>query len=114
MRPDDPRVLAIASAIAGLVDALAVERTGGSADELVPFPFGFERRSARALIRTGRLATSKIGRRTFARQSALVALVGDTPVPASRVASVKPDPTAAARLAYSGRHLDAVGGTSRR
>jgi hypothetical protein len=99
MRPDDRRVLAVAAAFVGLLDALTAQRRAADdADALMPFPFGLEHRAARSLMREGRLATTKIGRRIFTRRSAVLALVGDTPQAAPRM--VGADPAAAARAAY--------------
>jgi hypothetical protein len=98
MRADDPRVLAVAAAIVVLVDALASASPTGTDDELVPFPFGLERRAARALVRAGRLPSVRIGRRLFTRRSALLALVApSTSTPASAVDSA----SEAARAAYA-------------
>jgi hypothetical protein len=36
MRPDDPRVIGVAAALVGLVDALATEQCSGDAGELLP------------------------------------------------------------------------------
>ena len=44
-------------------------------DELLAFPFGLEPRAARALVRAGTLPAAKIGRRTYARRSDVLALV---------------------------------------
>jgi hypothetical protein len=108
----DPRILALAAALAGIIDALAIERRADVGDDLVPFPFGFERRAARALIREGRLATTRIGRRIFTRRSAVLALVGDSANPVPAPAPVVTDPVAAARAAYAAP-LRAVGGRTR-
>ena len=44
-------------------------------DELVVFPFGLEPRAARTLVRKGTLTAAKIGRRLYAKRSAILALV---------------------------------------
>ena len=44
-------------------------------DELLAFPFGLEPHAARALVRAGTLPAAKIGRRTYARRSDVLALV---------------------------------------
>lgn len=44
-------------------------------DELVAFPFGLEGKAAKALVRNGTLPTARIGRRTYARRSDVLALV---------------------------------------
>jgi hypothetical protein len=44
-------------------------------DDLVPFPFGIEASAARKLVREGLLVAAKIGRRTYAKRSAVLALV---------------------------------------
>lgn len=44
-------------------------------DELVAFPFGLEASAARKLVRDGILIAAKIGRRTYAKRSAILALV---------------------------------------
>jgi hypothetical protein len=112
VRSNDPRVLAVATALASLFEALRSDRSGETPDELVPFPFGFERRAARALVRGGGLATTKIGRRIYARRSALIALVGDAAKPVRDMPTAANDPAAAAREAYASP-LRAVGGRSR-
>ena len=101
MRPNDSRVLAVAAALVGLVDALSTERRGDHPDELVAFPFGFERRAASALVRQGKLATKKIGRRSYARRSDVLALVEVPAKAAPDVAKTTSDATAAARAAYA-------------
>jgi hypothetical protein len=111
MRRDDARVLAVAAAIVGLVDALAGERATGAGDELVPFPFGLERRAARALVHSERLPVVRLGRRIFTRRSALVALVEASPPARSPAVA---DPAVAARAAYiRGAGLRIVRGTRR-
>jgi hypothetical protein len=103
MRPDDPRVLAVAAAIVGLVDALAPERgTGPGGDELLAYPFGLERRAAGALVRQGALTTRKIGRKLYARRSDVVALVAASPAPATApTAAPANDAASAARSRYA-------------
>jgi hypothetical protein len=108
MRPDDPRVLAVAAALVGLLNALRGERQTEQADELVAYPFGLERRAARELVRSGRIPTVRLGRRTYGRRSALLALVGAPPAKAP--APSASDPTGAAREAY-GRPLRVVRGS---
>src|SRR5262249_49800012 len=44
-------------------------------DALIAFPFGLERAAARDLVRGGKLAAAKIGRRTYARRTDVLALV---------------------------------------
>lgn len=44
-------------------------------DELLPFPFGIEARTAKQLVRSGKLTAAKLGRRLYARRSDLLALV---------------------------------------
>jgi hypothetical protein len=70
-------------------------------DELVAFPFGFERRAASALVRAGALPTKKIGRRLYARRSDLLALVEDVAKVTRAVAPTASDSVAAARAAYA-------------
>jgi hypothetical protein len=101
VRRDDPRIFAVVAAVVGLVDALATERRGDVADELVPFPFGFERRAASTLVRQGKLASTKIGRRTYARRSDVLALVSDTAMPAADAPPLATDAATAARAAYA-------------
>jgi hypothetical protein len=112
MRPNDPRVLAVAAALVGLVDALLAERRAEVADELVPLAdAGIERRALRRLQRDGRLPVERIGRRLYTRRSALLALVITTPakeVPPN--AAPVADVAQAAREAYAGRPLRIVGG----
>lgn len=48
-------------------------------DALVAFPFGLEKGAARDLVRNGELPTRKIGRKVYARASAVVGLVPETP-----------------------------------
>jgi hypothetical protein len=108
MRPDDPRVRAVAAALVGLVDALSIERDAGpGVDELLAFPFGLERRAASALVRRGTIATVRLGRRLYARRSDLLALVQLTPEPTEPPAVV--GAAEAARAAYA-RPLRVVGG----
>jgi len=45
-------------------------------DELVAFPFGLERAAAARAIRDGHLPAARIGRRVYARNSDVLALVG--------------------------------------
>ncbi len=61
-------------------------------DELLTFPFGLERAAARDVVRSGKLPAAKIGRRTYARRSDVLALV-------ERAAPAKPE--AAAEDAYA-------------
>src|ERR1700722_179041 len=102
MRPDDPRVLAVAAAIVGLVDALASERCERVGDDLVPLAdAGIERRALRRLIREGRVRATRIGRRVYVARADLGALL-TTRVPLAPAASSdKSDPAEAARAAYS-------------
>lgn len=44
-----------------------------AADEAIQFPFGLETNAARELVRTGRIGTAKIGRKRYARRSAVLA-----------------------------------------
>ncbi len=101
MRPDDPRVLAVAAAIVGLFDAIAAKRRGDVADDLVPLAdAGIERRALRRLIREGRVRATRIGRRVYVARADLGALLtnGSPVVPAANASS---DPAEAARAAYS-------------
>jgi hypothetical protein len=75
VRPDDPRVVALAAAIVDLVDALAKGSTERG-DELVALTScGVERRALRRLVRDGRLEVVRIGRRQYTTRRALAALV---------------------------------------
>jgi excisionase family DNA binding protein len=100
MTPHDPRVLAVAAAIVGLVDALAAKRGAGRAgDDLVPMAdAGIERRALRRLIREGRVRATRIGRRTYVSRADLGALLAASPV--ASAARTAPDPAEAARAAY--------------
>ena len=113
MTPHDPRVLAVASAIVGLVDALAAERSAGKAsDDLVPMAdAGIERRALRRLIREGRVRATRIGRRTYVSRADLGALL-TTRAPLAPAAGAKSDPADAARAAY-GTSLRVVPGAGR-
>jgi hypothetical protein len=110
MRRDDPRVLGLAAALVELLGALGMEQQHEPPDELVPFPFGFERRAAQALVREGRLATTKIGRRTYARRSAVLALVGNPVEQTTGPGHGANDPAAAAREAYPSQRLRVLRG----
>jgi hypothetical protein len=111
--PDDEKALAVGRALLALLAATGLLETGKSepGDELVAFPFGLERRAARSLVRTRRLAVERIGRRLYTRRSALVALVEASPHAPSPVVA---DPAEAARAAYASKSLRIVrGGTGR-
>jgi len=55
------------------------------ADDLVSFPFGLEENAARGLIKSGELPARKIGRRWYAKRSAVLALIDNAPpVPPAR------------------------------
>jgi hypothetical protein len=96
----------VRAAIAKIADGLrelaeADGRAVDAADELVAFPFGFERRAASTLVRRGKLATTKVGRRIYARRSDVLALVSDTAIPASDAPPLATDAATAARAAYA-------------
>jgi len=88
----DPRVIALASAIVALVDALAQNMTGTPLDELVPLTREalaarkLEYRPVLRLADAGVLRTVKIGRRRYARASWLAALTERLPAVAMRKA----------------------------
>lgn len=52
-------------------------------DELLPFPFGIEARTAKQLVQSGKLAAAKLGRRLYARRSDVLALVDRLATPAT-------------------------------
>ena len=66
--------------------------TTGASDELRAFPFGLEARAATALVRSGMLKAARIGRRLYARQSDVLALVDKLapPAPIARAAAENP------------------------
>jgi hypothetical protein len=104
MRPDDPRVLAIAGAIVALVDAATAERAGavGASDELVPLnSCGVERRTLRRLTKEGRLEVVRLGRKLYTTRRALAELVTDRGRSSAREKPTAGDPRAAARAAYA-------------
>ena len=72
IRPPSTPGETIARVIADAITALAPQ---APPDELLSFPFGLEPRAARALVRNGTLTAAKIGRRTYARRSDVLALV---------------------------------------
>jgi hypothetical protein len=101
MLPSDRRILAVAAALVGLLDALAIERKGHAGDELVPLAScGVERRALRRLAREGRLEVVRIGRRQYTTRRALAGLVTLGPVGAE-AGEQATDPAAAARKAYA-------------
>jgi excisionase family DNA binding protein len=100
MKPNDPRILAVASAIVGLFDALANERSSDASNGIVSLAdAGIERRALRRLIREGRVRATRIGRRVYVSRADLAALLALTltQVPA---ASTAVNPQDAARAAY--------------
>lgn len=115
MLPSDTRVLALAAALVGLIDALAGARRADAGDDLVALAgCGIERRALRRLQREGRLPVERIGRKLYTRRSALVALVQTEPTEApSRASTHAVDPEQAAREAYAGRSLRVVRGSGR-
>jgi len=107
MAPHDPRVLRAEAhrlqARAHELHAqaeLAEAGHGNARDALMAYPFGFEKRAASALVRGGRLHTVKIGRRVYAKQSEILALV--TTATETPVSAGAPDAAEAARAAYAG------------
>lgn len=64
----------LARALANLLGA-----TTTAPDELVCFPFGLEVSSARALVASGELPARKLGRKYYAKRSAVLALVDAAP-----------------------------------
>lgn len=96
MKPDDPRVVAVATAIVSLVEHLSIAPGAGASpphgDALVPIngealaALGLELRPVARLADSGELRTLRIGRRRYTRQSWLVAL-------ADKLASAAPAPT---------------------
>ena len=48
-------------------------------DDLIAFPFGLEVNAARSLIKSGELPARKIGRRWYAKRSAVLALIDNAP-----------------------------------
>jgi hypothetical protein len=59
-----------------MADAIeAVPAPAPEIDRLVPFPFGIEANAARDLMKRGVLVTAKIGRKRWAKHSAVLALV---------------------------------------
>lgn len=54
---------------------VVVHKHYAAPDELVAFPFGLERSTARALMRSGKLPHARLGRRDYARRSDVLALV---------------------------------------
>jgi excisionase family DNA binding protein len=103
MRPDDPRALAFAAALVGLVDALAAERGGQASDSLVAAAdSGLERRALRRLIRDGRVRSTRIGRRVYVSRADLAGLLADAPPSGARsTPAAAPDAASAARAAYA-------------
>lgn len=73
---------------------IIVNVTRAAPDELVAFPFGLEVAAARALVASGELAARKLGRKTYARRSAVLALVDAKP-PKPPPAADEEDPLAA-------------------
>ncbi len=69
-------------------------------DELVPFPFGLERAAASKLVASGELPTRKLGRKTYARRSAVLVLVDAAP---PKPANDEQDPLAALAARTRGR-----------
>ncbi len=69
-------------------------------DELVPHPFGLERAAASKLVASGELRTRKLGRKTYARRSAVLALVDAAP---PKPANDEPDPLEALAARTRGR-----------
>lgn len=54
---------------------IEIAQPSAAPDDVIEFPFGFEKTAARKLVRKGILKTTKIGRRIYARRSAVLALV---------------------------------------
>lgn len=105
MSPNDPRVLAVAVALVGLVDALTAQRASLRSDALVPLgDAGIERRALRRLIRDGRIRSTRIGRRVYVSRADLARLFESAPAPTSARTSVErgaADAARAARAAYA-------------
>jgi hypothetical protein len=106
----DARILAVATALVGLVDALAAGRGTGGADELVALTdSGLDARTRRRLERDGRLPVVRLGRKKFTTRAALAALV-NAPTTAAAVVPTATDATTAARAAYAPGPLRMVRG----
>ena len=66
----------LAAALRAMADALEVLPLAAvDTDRLVPFPFGLEANAAREVMKRGLLVTAKIGRKRWAKHSAVLALV---------------------------------------
>ncbi len=65
-----------------IVLRIEVGQAPAAPDELVAFPWGLEEKAAKSLIRTGRLPSVRLGRKTYCRRSDLVALVSKPAVAA--------------------------------
>ena len=84
---------ALASALRALADVLEAQasNTSATADELVDVrACGLERRAVDKLIAAGELRAVRIGRRLYAKKSALVALVDVLP-PVTKIERARPD-----------------------
>jgi hypothetical protein len=90
MKPDDPRVAAVAAAIVALLDGVTADAGKTVVDELVPItpealaPRHLEHRSVVRLAEKGELRTIRIGRRRYTRASWLAELADKLPVDLSR------------------------------
>jgi hypothetical protein len=102
MQPSDRRVLAVAAALVGLAEALAIEARVAVADELVPMAdVRIERRALRRLVAAGRVRSVRIGRRMYVSRADLARLLDATPVGAATQPTTTTDAAAAARDAYA-------------
>lgn len=93
----------------GAIVIRGLRATVAAPDEAIPFPYGLERAAARQLEREGRIATAKIGRRRYARRSAVLAAIDAIAAEQStQHATVKPKPDDT-----TGSYLALVGGSKR-
>jgi hypothetical protein len=111
VEPRDPRVVAVATALVWLIDALAPARSDDHGDELVLLnSCGIERRALRRLAKDGRLEVVRLGRKLFTTRRSLAALVRERAPGEPKKATTR-DAQAAARAAYAAP-LRVVGGRS--
>jgi hypothetical protein len=108
--PDDPVVVALAVAIANVLNAITCSNRGAADDLVALADSGLDARTRRRFEREGRLPVVKLGRRKFTTRAALLALVS-APTKGAEVAPPASDATAAARAAYASATLHLVRGT---